>query len=215
MAIKLMQLKRKINIYRRYRYWSSKKCIFIHVPKVAGTSINHALYGRTLGHYTAQEIRSTFPSLFENSFSFSFVRNPWGRLASAYRFAKAGRTETMGIYKPERYQIPEFESFERFVCEWLPRKNINKLDFVFQPQSRFVTNGSGGIIVDFLGKLERLDKDIKHVEKNINRSLAIPELNRTGKVDGDMRSLYVSNEMVDVVSRIYANDIELFNYSFE
>lgn len=209
------RLKYKVNIYRRYSYWRSAGCIFIHVPKVAGTSINYALYGRTLGHYTAQEVQATFPTLFESSFTFSFVRNPWERLASAYRFAKVGKTETMGIYKPERYQIKEFESFERFVCEWLPKQDAEKLDFVFQPQGRFVTDENGEIIVDFLGKLERLSEDIKHVEKKINRPLAIPELNRTGKVDGDVRSLYVSNEMIDVVSSVYANDIDLFNYSFE
>ena len=74
---------REINIYRRYISWKKAKCIFVHVPKAAGTSINYALYGRTLGHYTIEEIQSRFPKLVERLFVFSFVRHPYARLVSA------------------------------------------------------------------------------------------------------------------------------------
>jgi glycosyltransferase involved in cell wall biosynthesis len=76
--------------------FSINKCIFIHVPKVAGISINHAIYGITLGHYSVIEIPSKFPNLFSDSFTFALVRNAWDRLLSAYRFTKQGRTEIMG-----------------------------------------------------------------------------------------------------------------------
>lgn len=207
-------LRRRINLFRRYRYWKSAGCIFIHVPKVAGTSFNHALYGRTLGHYTAGEIRRQFPGLFDACFTFGFVRNPWDRLASAYRFARIGRTESMGINKPEQYRIPEFDTFERFVHEWLPSQDLSKADFVFQPQSFFVTDTNGKVILDFLGKLEERERGISHVEEAIKRKLNLPEMNRTKTKDTLSESLYTSDDMINIVADIYAQDIQLFGYKF-
>lgn len=207
------KLKFKLNIYRRYTYWKKNKCIFIHVPKVAGTSINHALYGRTLGHYSALEIQSKFPQLFSDSFTFSLVRNPWDRLLSAYRFAKQGRTETMGMRNAQQYLIPEFDSFESFVLEWLAHKNVDELDYVFQTQSLFLVDENGQLLPDYIGKLEHLDEDIQNVETKINRTLAIPHVNKTS-VSTSYRDAYKTQEMVDVVSTLYSRDIELFNYEF-
>jgi hypothetical protein len=210
----LYDLKRKLNLYRRYPYWNKNKCIFIHVPKVAGTSINHAIYGRTLGHYSALEIKRKFPKLFSNSFTFSLVRNPWDRLLSAYRFAKQGRTETMGMTSPKQYQIPEFDSFETFVLEWLVNKNVDELDFVFQPQSRFLVDEQGQLLPDYVGKLEHMDESIRYIESNINRKLNIPHVNKVNK-KGSYRDYYTSQEMIDIVRDLYSKDIELFNYEFK
>ena len=202
-----------LNLYRRYNYWKNNKCIFIHVPKVAGTSINHAIYGRTLGHYSALEIQNKFPKLFSDSFTFSLVRNPWDRLLSAYRFAKQGRTETMGIRNSKQYQIPEFESFESFVLEWLVHKNVDELDFVFQTQSRFLVDFNGQLLPDYIGKLENIDTDIKNIETKLNRTLRIPHVNKTS-VSSCYREAYKTQTMIDIVSEKYSKDIELFNYEF-
>ena len=66
--------------------------IFIHIPKVAGTSILSMLGKKYTGrdhlpwyvYYTAN------PVYFQNAFKFSFVRNPWDRTFSAYRYLLAG-----------------------------------------------------------------------------------------------------------------------------
>lgn len=34
-------------ISHRKSYWSSAGIIFVHVPKAAGTSVSHTLYGRS------------------------------------------------------------------------------------------------------------------------------------------------------------------------
>jgi len=207
------QLKFKLNIYRRYVYWKKNKCIFIHVPKVAGTSINHAIYGRTLGHYSALEIKSKFPKLFSDSFTFSLVRNPWDRLLSAYRFAKQGRTETMGMKNSGQYQIPAFDSFESFVLEWLVNQNVDELDFVFQTQSRFLVGENGKLLPDYIGKLEDMEKDITNIETKLNRTLNISHANKTS-VSSNYRDAYKTQEMIDIVGSLYSKDIELFGYEF-
>lgn len=209
----LSNIKRRINLYRRYPYWKEQECIFIHVPKVAGTSINHAIYGRTLGHYSACEIMNKFPRLFNESFTFSLVRNPWERVLSAYRFAKQGKTESMGVYKPEQYQIPEFNTFESFILNWLAHKNVDELDFIFQTQSRFLIDSQGDILVDYVGKLENMSEAISYIESKINRTLIIPHANKVER-KGSYHDFYTSQEMIDIVKEKYSRDIELFDYKY-
>lgn len=185
----------------------------MHVPKVAGTSINKALYGRPLGHYSAQKIRAKFPRLYERCFVFSFVRNPWDRVLSAYRFAAKGRTEIMGVRNPSQYQIPEFGSFERFVIEWLSRREIAQLDYIFQPQHQFVTDDHGVSIVDFVGSFENINSDIAVIERRLGRAIALPRANVTSK-SPEYISAYKSQEMIDLVAQIYQEDIRMFKYEF-
>ena len=208
-----MSIRHRVNIFRRYPHWAMKECIFIHIPKVAGTSINEAIYGRTLGHYSAQTIKARFPRLYERCFVFSFVRNPWDRAVSAYRFAKKGRTETMGVRNPSQYQIPEFESFERFVIEWLSCRDTSQLDYIFQPQHHFVTDRHGVVMVDFLGRFENLDSDIAVVNERLGREIVLPRINVTCRSPGYV-SEYKSQELIDLVGEIYQEDIHMFKYEF-
>ncbi|MEZ8225877.1 sulfotransferase family 2 domain-containing protein [Vibrio splendidus] len=207
------RLKYSLNLYRRYPHWKKQQCIFVHVPKVAGTSINHAIYGRTLGHYSASDIKNKFPNLFNKAFTFSLVRNPWDRVLSAYHFAKQGKTATMGMYNAEQYQIPEFETFEAFVFEWLANKNVDELDFVFQTQSQFLTDAKGNILVDYIGKLENMSDSISYIESQIGRELVIPHANKVAR-EGSYHDYYTSQEMIDIVIAKYGQDIELFHYQF-
>jgi len=212
----LNQIRHKVNLYRRYPYWRRERCIFVHVPKAAGTSVNKALYGRTLGHYSATEIRDTFPALYRRAFTFSLVRNPWARALSAYRFACVGRTDSMGIDKPAQYQIPEFESFERFICDWLPEQNVADLDFVFRPQWHFVCNVSGQPMVDHLGYVELMGDTVSILSEKLNRKIIIGNENSTGNLETNVyQKHYVKNEMVDIVRSVYSKDIDLFGYEFE
>lgn len=206
-------IKHKINLFRRYPHWKGQDCIYIHIPKAAGTSLNKAIYGRTLGHYTADEIQSLFPTLFGKAFVFSFVRNPWDRVLSAYRFAKVGKTNSMGMYRPEQYKIPQFESFERFLFEWLANQNLNKLDFVFQPQSKFVVNKQGNLLTDYIGKVESLNADIKYVETKLGKALSVGRENTTSDRTG-YQDDYVNDDMIELVRSLYRDDVNRFNYDF-
>lgn len=206
------KIKRKINLYRRFPYFKETGAIFVHVPKAAGTSIAHALYGRTLGHYTAEEYRHCFPSLYNSAFVFSFVRNPWSRALSAYRFAKQGKTESMAIDKPFQYEIPEFESFRDFVLGWLPNQDLKNSDFVFRRQSDFLIDNDNNLIVDFVGKVENIYEDLKIVQDELGSSLSLPRLNTTGGQDYSKH--YLDQKMINVVGDIYAEDVKRFQYSF-
>lgn len=204
------RLPHALNLYRRYPYWRKADCIFIHIPKAAGTTINHALYGRTLGHYTMAEIAGAFPGLARRCFTFAAVRDPYDRLYSAYRFAKAGRTADMGITHPERYRTPEFDTFERFIHDWLVHQDLRVCDHVFRPQHHYVCI-DGRVAVDAIVKVERLAEEIPLVEARIGRRIPLRprNVNAPGEIPAFTRS------MRERVVELYGADFDLLGYDRE
>lgn len=196
--------------------WRERGIVFVHVPKAAGTSINLALYGAFTGHPRAAEIRRFAPRDIVTLPFFSVVRNPWDRLVSAYRFARAGRGDgsgtVVGIRNPQHYSGPEFSSFETFVLSWLRHRDVSKLDNVFQPQWKFICDSRGKIIVDFVGRYESLRETREFLSDKLKENIDIPMSNRAGE-KVDYRSYY-SSRCVDAVTKIYNEDIRLLGYSF-
>jgi hypothetical protein len=64
--------------------------LFIHIPKNAGTSISHALYGREIGHHPVAWYRDRFPHSLAGIPSFALIRDPVSRFVSAFVFLKDG-----------------------------------------------------------------------------------------------------------------------------
>lgn len=186
--------------------------MFIHVPKAAGTSVNLALYGRHMGHISAAEFARWAPEDVKCLPRFAVVRNPWDRLLSAYRFVRRGRGEggayQGAAYKPEQYRISECETFERFVLEWLSVRQIDDLAPVFRPQWRYVCDRDGRLLVDDLGRFERLDEFFAEVAPQVRLTRA-----NTAGPKVDYRDFYTP-EMIDLVGRIYAEDVRRFGYTF-
>lgn len=210
-------LRRALLIRRRAKYWRSAGIVFVHVPKAAGTSFNEALYGRFMGHPRAREIARWAPADVRALPRFSVTRNPWDRLVSAWRFARAGQgvgeSYRAGMWKAERYRVPEFETFERFVTEWLERRDPARLDGVFQPQWLFLCDRQRQLLVDHVGRLEELGPTLDYVRATIGRDIEIARANRSGEAV-DYRRFYTA-ELAERVGRIYAEDARLFGYRFD
>jgi len=64
--------------------------LFIHIPKNAGTSISHALYGKEIGHHPVAWYRDRFPHSLAGIPSFALVRDPIRRFVSAFLFLQDG-----------------------------------------------------------------------------------------------------------------------------
>jgi chondroitin 4-sulfotransferase 11 len=210
-------MERVLLVKRRGPLWLRTGLVFVHVPKAAGTSISDALYGRFTGHVRALDVVRWGSFAVRSLPRVAVVRNPWARLVSAYRFVKRGAgiggPHAGRVWHPEQYRVPEFETFERFVNDWLAGRDLRKLDISFHPQSDFVCNERGQVIVHHLGRFENLDETHAYLRATVARLPAIGDSNRSGEAV-DYRTFYTP-DLVDLVGQIYADDIRLLGYSFD
>ena len=200
---------------QRAPLWRKAGIVFVHVPKVAGTSINLALYGQWMGHARARDVQRWAPEEVKKLPRFAMTRNPWERLVSAYRFVTRGRGIGGGFqatpWRPERYHVPEFETFERFVTEWLVKSHI-WVDPVFQPQSSWICDPGGNILVDHVGRLEDLEPTLDFLRQHLGIAPNIGEGNRSGE-RVDYKSFYTP-ELARLVGEVYYTDVAIFGYQF-
>jgi hypothetical protein len=149
----------------------------------------------------------TVPQAAESSlFRFAFVRNPWDRLVSVWAnkvHALAGKQEHTNRFPPEVRPDWSFDRFARWVVEQeVPEAHC-------RPQSRHVVY-EGRLIVDFLGRFERLTEDWEVVRARFGLA-PLPSRNRSDH--RPFRELYTP-DLVKVVGDYYAEDVERFRYTF-
>ncbi len=219
-------------------------CIFVHIPKAAGQSIEHfflSLHGLSwddraplllkynsdkekgperLAHLFASEYVSCGhidKQRFNSYFKFTFVRNPWARLVSEYKY--------------RNYHIRM--SFRDFVLSGLLTKSPYTDAYRhIEPQYDFIYDKSGNLLVDFVGKFEKLQEDFDHVCSKINvYESKLPHVNSSNNsvtIKEEIKKLmslkrqrellhytgYYDKDTLAVVNNIYAKDISTFGYVF-
>lgn len=191
------------------------RCIFIHIPKTAGVSVNAGLFGGDTGfHRTIAGYQLIFSRLeFASHFKFAFVRNPWDRVASAYFFLKQG-----GLHEGDRRwaagQLSRYSSFEDFVRGWINPENIRSGRH-FKPQADYLClPGKRTAELDFIGFYENLRGDYEHVRKVLGTGSELAASNVTRSKGKDFR-VYYTAETQAIVAEVYRQDIELLGYTFD
>ena len=188
------------------------KTIFIHIPKTAGVSLVKAIYGDVTleGHRSFYFNSIALNIKNEDYFSFSFVRNPFDRLYSAYKFLNAGGMNHLDKIAFQTH-LSEFEDFEDLILNGLNKKLIYQITH-FIPQHEYLCDKSGSILVDFIGRFENLDKDILLLSKKLNKNIELNHHNYNDK--SDYKEVY-TDEMIYKVNQIYQKDIDIFKYTFK
>jgi hypothetical protein len=192
------------------------ECIFIHIPKTGGISVTNGLFGQDTGwHLSAKAYIKIFTkNEFNSFFKFTFVRNPWSRLVSAYHFLKSGGL--MPFDKKWAFDnLSQFDTFECFVTNWINRKNVNSY-IHFIPQYKFISlNSDLRIIVDYIGRFETLNHDFEIIKSKLRLHNAnLPHLNKAVPYSSKNYKYYYNEKTRKIVSDVYSKDIELFKYKF-
>lgn len=202
----------------------SHKFIFIHVYKVAGTSIKKSLeqYAKRpmmrrllnairLGskvpyykwrtfpsHIKADDLEKELPDkIYGNFYKFAFVRNPWEWQVSLYHHM---------LQRREHHQhklIKSMKNFDEYIV-W--RVNEDKV-----LQKDFITDLSGKIIVNFVGRFESLKDDFHHICNILKINASLPHLNASSHMHYHS---YYNEETQRLVEENFSEDIELFGYTF-
>ncbi len=199
-----------------YQCFDATKSIFVHIPKAGGISIIKSLYGDQaggFGHPTYMRFLKLYgKKRFDAYYKFTFVRNPWDRLYSAYSFLKKGGMNHQDQQFSEEV-MAQVNSFEDFVMQWLTPERVNSWVH-FVPQYTYITNEKGDLVVDFVGRFETFEIDFKTIREQIGVKQPLIHLNKTmNKKALSYKDIYTC-EMKAKVETLYKKDIELFNYSY-
>ena len=202
--------------------YPEKAAIFIGIPKTASTSIEQYLshyieplrgiYRGVLlntGHATIVEHQSV-GLWFPDYFSFSFVRNPWDRLVSAFFFLDAGGCTPKDKALRNKYIAQYSGDFEHFVTEFITSPYRDSIIHL-RPQYQFIIQNEQ-VAIDFLGRYERLSDDFALVCDRMR----IPQRRLPHTIVSNHESYvdYYNDNTRRIVKKAYARDIELFGYCF-
>lgn len=105
---------------------------------------------------------------------------------------------------PQHDFIKSVESFDHYI-EWRVKEDKHL-------QKEFVTGDNGDIIVDFVGKIENLETDFNYVCKKIGIQSSL--LHKNKSYHRDYRSYY-NKKTKELIYEHFKEDIELFGYTFD
>jgi len=221
------------------------KCVFIHIPKAAGQSVEQYFLHKVgldwqtraplllrknddptmgppkLAHLTALEY-TTYNYLsqqeFDSYYKFSFVRDPFTRTISFYKY--------LGYHS--------MVTFDVFVKNYLP-KLIKEQYWFLMPQVNFLYDNDKPLF-DFVGRFENINSDFEKVCTALNMPDAdLPHANKSKKEKYERLKLirkdpsvlkhlsfnlkegkgvadYYTDELKDIVYNMYKPDFEKFGY---
>jgi hypothetical protein len=199
------------------------KCIFIHVPKCGGLSMesicrdNDILIdpvnnnANKLNEKHDTDVYTNFEDVPDINFSFSFVRNPFERLVSAWKCPWV-----TGKRINDKWEVP-FSNFTDFIRDFVLKEsdwNFFRWSHVMPyTDSRMkLFNSDGKELLSFIGKLETYQQDFNFVCDKIK----IPQQQLPHKNATKHKSYteYYDDETKQIVAEKYAKDIEYFGYEY-
>ena len=205
-----------------------KKCIFIHIPKCGGTSVEDVIWpkeqGRTeddlwmgfvsrfenkyqtggLQHLSAWQVREEVGSdVFSAYYKFAFVRNPWDRIVSQF------------AYMQQRPDLMDFLGMTSGIEFKAYLELIRRKEHVqWMPQVRFLLDQDGSLLVDRIGSLESFNEDCAQIFS----ALGLPPDRLPGHAKRskrqEFRAYFSDDEAIEAVADIFSEDISFLGYKF-
>jgi hypothetical protein len=213
----------------RYRF------LFVHIAKTGGTSVRIALEGlrwrdpwywpmflcSRFSHLSGHRIGTKLPrhakviaakellpkEFFDRLFKFAFVRNPWDLQVSSFHHIRRERPHYLGGHQ-------DFEGFLRWKLD--PERPYQyHVDTSIERQSDYLIDLQGRVVVDFIGRYERLEADFAEACRRIGiPPPALPHRRQSADRARDFRGYYTA-ETAELVAHYFRRDIEILGYRFD
>jgi hypothetical protein len=218
------------------------KCIFIHIPKCAGTSIE-----KKLGHFDelkrGVQDHSTIKEVETNSICLLSKYKIQGRYLSNFKFKE------LNEFKAKCITTRQYNSYYKFtfvrntwsrLYSWyrnvmrdehhLKRYGIeNQISFEdflkryygsreMRSQLFWMLDVGGKIPFDFIGRFEKLEKDFAFVASELNiNDASLPKLLHTALHKTHVTESYIDyydEKLKDLVFKLYRDEITQFKFEF-
>ncbi|MEL7467689.1 MAG: sulfotransferase family 2 domain-containing protein [Pseudomonadota bacterium] len=206
--------------------------IFVHVPKAAGTTITRALsplttfrdlelggtkYGEAIQelfasrfglrkHSTGAVIRGKCPPhIWRRFFVFAFVRSPYARAYSVYRFLQRWKEG------PHHAEVIDLD-FTAFLQS--PKLDCNEIE-IARPQAHWLCK-DGAVLpgIDFVGRVESFAEDFSFVLSVIHRTRTGWDEERQDNVSAAVGEWeqHMSPANVARIEALYAEDFAIWDF---
>lgn len=209
------------------------RCIFIHIPKCGGSSIEDIIWpskkDRTeanlwmglqsryhnkyqtggLQHLLAAQIQAEVgKDIYQNYYKFSIIRNPWDKAVSQF------------IYMKKRQDLREYigmsedDYFRTYLTLIQQKPHVQ-----WEQQYKFIADENGTLMIDFVGRFEAFEKDVSGILETLKirrnflgwNVVTIPHKNKGNRAH---YASYYNDETRDMVHQVFREDIDRFGYQF-
>ena len=219
------------------------QCIFIHIPKCAGTSIEKAFghFDNHKGrggqdHRTIREIEQGFVAPGIRALKERFSRAVGiGR----YKIRPGSNPNNMLVVTREQYEAyykftfvrnpwaRAYSWYKNIMRDEIHRRNykitgdLSLRDFLreqvgkrsLRPQTDWLESMDGSIKLDYIGRFETLHEDMAKICSAMN--ISVPDLPHEVKGTSDGYAAHYDEESIAIISDTYRREIELFDYTFD
>jgi hypothetical protein len=150
-------------------------------------------------------------------FKFAFIRNPWDKMVSNYhyylQFMTCKKNKNKDDIKKIQWAKDSFETWCTHSSEGVAYYQDSRIFYINNYENWL---NSPKLKVDFVGKFENLESDIKKIIETIcphvqYDELEFPHINSTKRRPYQE---YYSPKTIDIIRKYYKNTIELGNYEF-
>ena len=154
-------------------------------------------------HCRAKDAKLYFSDVWDKYFKFAFIRNPYSQVVSDYywRLHLCGNPDV---------------TFREFVYRLFDLSRLDKENMrppIISNWEIYTINNS--IELDFIGCFENLEHDLMELENFIGVKLSENIVRSKGAIRAKDKTIeqHYDQELIDMVTKIYSNEINHFGYS--